>query len=146
MKWNWGTKLIVVFGVFVLAMIWLVAMTMRQDVQLVKKEYYQEELRYQQVINARSNAHALGDTVVITKTPAAIRIQLPVQMRGEPIRGKVMLYCAAAELRDKNWVLLTDSNGVQEILSDGLAKGSYTIRLSWEKGDKTYYTEHNIQL
>ena len=44
MKWNWGTKLILVFSLFVAGMITLVVMSMKQKVQLVAKDYYKEQI------------------------------------------------------------------------------------------------------
>jgi len=146
MKWNWGTKLMLVFSFFASAMILLVIMSMRQKVQMVAKDYYKDELRYQQVIDASNLANGLTEKVRVIKQDSFITIQLPHEMKGRKITGKLLFYCASESAKDKVVVMQTDVSGKQEVPASKFSEGNYTVKIEWECDGKQYYAEQFITL
>src|SRR5690606_4368264 len=58
---NWGHGITIFFIGFVLFMVSLVVICMRQDnIHLVTQNYYEEEINYQQQIEKMANAEELG--------------------------------------------------------------------------------------
>lgn len=57
---NWGNKLLVTFIVFGAGMGVLVYKSMNTTYELVEKDYYKKELRYQEVIDGSNRANALS--------------------------------------------------------------------------------------
>ena len=55
---NWGKWIIVSFVLFAAFIGILVVICVRQDISLVSKNYYQEELAYQQQIDRMNNGTA----------------------------------------------------------------------------------------
>ena len=146
MKWNWGTKLMLVFSFFASAMILLVIMSMRQKVQMVAKDYYKDELRYQQVIDATSLANTLSAKVEITKEDGFIIVQVPHEMNGVVINGKLLFYCASESAKDQQIKLQTDVSGKQAISSSQFKPGNYTVKIEWQFNGKQYYAERPLTL
>ncbi len=146
MKWNWGTKLILVFSFFALAMILLVVMSMRQKVQMVAEDYYKDELRYQQVIDATALANTLSAKVEITKQHDKIMLQFPHEMNGAVLNGRLLFYCAAESAKDQTIKLETDILGKQLIAADKFRPGNYIVKIEWKYKDKQYYTEQPLSL
>jgi hypothetical protein len=146
MKWNWGTKLMLVFGCFVAAMIALIVMSMKQKVQLVAKDYYKDELRYQQVINATSSANALSTKVTVRKQSGFIIIQLPQEMAGEKVNGTIHFYCAAEAAKDKELQLHINDAAQQQISLQQFLTGNYIIKIEWTHNGKQYYTEQPLTI
>ncbi|OYZ47929.1 MAG: hypothetical protein B7Y19_07425, partial [Sphingobacteriales bacterium 24-40-4] len=56
---NWGNKLVVVFVAFALFMGYMVYRALSTKYDLVSKDYYKDELRYQERIDGVKNAVAL---------------------------------------------------------------------------------------
>ena len=61
---NWGNKLILVFIVFAVMMSVLVYKSVNTKYDLVSKDYYKDELRYQDKIDGMHNAAKVSDVVV----------------------------------------------------------------------------------
>lgn len=141
MKWNWGTKLMLVFSLFASAMIMLVIMSMRQKVQMVAQDYYKDELHYQQVIDATSMANTLSKKASIIKSENQIVLQLPHEMNGAVINGRLLFYCASESAKDQQVKLQTDLSGKQVIAADQFKPGNYTVKIEWQFNGKQYYTE-----
>jgi nitrogen fixation protein FixH len=78
---NWGYKLFFTFIVFAILMSWLVYRAFHTDFQLVEKEYYKSELRYQEVIDGTNRVNALSSTVSLTVENETIILQLPDEMK-----------------------------------------------------------------
>ena len=73
---NWGNKLVVVFIVFGAFIGYLVYQAVNTKYDLVSKEYYKDELRYQDTIDRQKNASKLSD-VKIEQDADAVTIHLP---------------------------------------------------------------------
>ena len=58
---NWGTKITLSFIAFVGIIITMVVISMRQDISLVAKDYYVQEIAYQDQIDRIRNNHDLGE-------------------------------------------------------------------------------------
>jgi hypothetical protein len=146
MKWNWGTKLILVFGFFIAAMTALVIMSMRQKIQMVAKDYYNDELKYQQVINATELANQLSTPVELIKQDGYIILQLPAEMKGEVIKGTILFYYPADAVKDRELPLQTNTDAQQLVPLSLFLPGNYTVKIAWIHKDKQYYAEQSLSL
>ncbi len=144
MIWNWGTKIILVFGLFVTAMITLVVMSMKQKVEMVTKDYYKDELRYQQVINASSLANALSTKVEIKQQDGFLLVQLPQEMAGAAVTGNLLFYCAADAAKDRQVQLQTNITAQQQISLHNFLPGNYIVKIQWTHHNMQYYTEQPL--
>jgi hypothetical protein len=146
MKWNWGTKLMMVFGIFVLGMVSLVVMSMRQKVELVAKNYYQDELRYQEVLNATALANGLSAAVKVTKEAGFVTVQLPQEMAAGPVQGKIFFYCPSDAKKDRHIPLSIDGKGLQAVGLQQLVPGKYLVKIAWEFNKQQYYAEQTLTI
>jgi hypothetical protein len=142
---NWGNKLILVFIAFAGLMFFLVYKAMNTRYELVSKTYYQDELRYQDKIDAIANASALRDIQVNTDKDYLI-LQLPNDFIGQSVKGDIWLYCKTDAVKDLRLALTANDEGRQLIPKKQLKANKYLLKLSWETNDKKYYTEKDIEL
>lgn len=140
---SWGNKLVVVFVLFALLIGTLVYKAMHTKYELVSKDYYTEELRYQDKIDGKNNAAKIG-SVSVTQDAETVQIDLPAEMKGRKIAGEAWFYCKTDAQKDRKIALETDADGRQIILKKQLAKGVFELKLNWQAGDEKYYTEQNI--
>jgi nitrogen fixation protein FixH len=141
---NWGYKLFFTFIVFAVLMSWLVYRALHTDFQLVEKEYYKSELRYQEVIDGTNRVNALSTDVNLTQESETITLQLPDEMKNQQLEGSIWFYCAYDAARDRKMKLKPDASGKQQIAAAELLPGSYTVKIQWKQADKHYYSEKKL--
>lgn len=143
MKINWGYKILILYSVFVLGIMLLVFKSTQQKFDLVQKDYYAEELKFQNVINATANAKNLGGELVTIRKGGRLLITLPKGFQTTSVKGIAHLYYAADENRDisKNFETI---NGTFDIELLTIMSGSYTLKLNVEMKGEPYYYEQKI--
>ncbi len=138
---NWGQKLILVFIIFASGMIYLAYRCMHVDTDLVTKEYYKDELRYQDVIDGTKSANALSSKVQITQQNEMIRVQLPDEMKNGKVSGSIWFYCASDAKKDRHIPIQLNTDAFQQINKNILLRGTYTVKFDWTSNNKHYYSE-----
>jgi hypothetical protein len=138
---NWGNKLLLTFIVFVAGMSFLVYKSTRTEFDLVEKDYYKQELGYQQIINSKQEAESLSEPVSFTQSENGVVLQLPAEMKDKTISGEVWFYCAYDKKKDKKFSLLTNKEGAQIFQLASVEPGTYTVKVSWKDESKNYYSE-----
>lgn len=141
---NWGNKLFLTFIVFGASMMYLVYRSVNTNYELVEKDYYKSELRYQQVIDGTNRVNQLSSAVKIEQTNAGITLELPQEMKEKDISGDVLFYCAYAQKKDKKFSLQMDNNGVQVFPPNAISPGSYTVKITWSSEGKNYFSKKNL--
>lgn len=143
---NWGNKLLLTFIVFGIGMFYLVYRSMRTNYDLVEKDYYNQELRYQQKIDATNRTNALQSSLVLEQTEQGVHVQLPFEMKNKTLNGDIWFYCAYDAGKDKKISLRPDSNARQLIPLQELEPGNYTVKLNWTESGQTYYAEKTLTI
>lgn len=138
---NWGNKLLLVFVGFGSFMSFMVYRCMQAPVNLVAKEYYRDELAYQQVIDGKALAQTLSSDVHLQQSADSISIQLPAEMKALPIKGQVTFYCAADARKDRQFDLQPNSTALQQLPNKLVLPGQYLVKVDWLVGDARYYSE-----
>jgi nitrogen fixation protein FixH len=142
---NWGYKLVAVFVVFAGMMGFMVYRCFNTNTDLVEKEYYKSELRYQEVIDGRDNANKLSAAPQLTQSGSDIILQMPEEMKNASVSGAVLFYCAYDATKDRKLPLAIDKNGVQSF-SSKVKPGRYIVKIDWNKDGRNYYAEKNITI
>ena len=62
---NWGARIALLYGGFVVLIVVLVTKSMREDFDLVSADYYNKELAYQNVIEAAKEQATLSEPVKV---------------------------------------------------------------------------------
>lgn len=143
---NWGHKLTITICIFVSFMAYMLYRCITTEFQLVEKEYYKSELKYQQVINGSQNAKALSGTVQVYKQNNEVVVQLPDEMKQQPVSGNLWFYCAYDASMDRKMAFTPNENGNQSFQVSGFKKGAYTVKIEWSSGNEHYYTEQSLNL
>lgn len=140
---SWGNKLVIVFLLFAGLIGSMVYKAMNIKFELVSKDYYKDELRYQDRIDGSANAAKLGN-ITVSQDAEALRIVLPKEMKGIKTEGEAWFYCKTDAAKDRKIALQVDENGQQWIMKSKLRKANYELKLSWQTASEKYYTEQNV--
>jgi hypothetical protein len=141
---NPGKWIVVVFVLFAAFIGTLVTVCMREDISLVTKDYYAQELAYQDQIRRINNAAALTNKPQITVTRDFIRVTFDSLSFVE--RGELDLFCPSDSKMDRNFeITMSDDQEFTYALS-GLKTGMYRVKLLWSMDGKDFYQEEIVNL
>jgi hypothetical protein len=143
MKISWGHKIAGAYILFVAGIVFLVLKANSERFDLVTKDYYGEELKYQQVIDQAANANALSMPVRAEKSNNELLIRFPDEMAGKKIDGEVYLYYPADAAKDFRQSFIINGLELRQALPVGI-RGKYELKLSWLADGKKYYHEKKI--
>ena len=141
---NWGNKLLLTFIVFGAGMFYLVYRSVSTNYELVEKDYYKSELRYQQVIDGNKLANTLVSSVKLEQKDQSVLLQLPEEMKNKVITGEIWFYCAYDGKKDKKFNLTVNDEGAQVFEPGIITPGNYTVKINWSNDGKDYYTEKTL--
>jgi hypothetical protein len=141
---NWGKWIIVSFVLFAIFIGTLVTVCVKQNIGLVSKNYYNDELVYQDQIKRISNTTELQQKPAISKHDNNIKIRFDKQFRIQ--RGQVKFYCPSNPEMDKDFELAITEDNSQTFNIDSFQKGMYKAKLTWIMDGKEYYYEKMIYL
>ncbi|MCU0403383.1 MAG: FixH family protein [Chitinophagaceae bacterium] len=139
-KWNWGTGIIFVYSGFVVFMLGMVYLCSRQHFDLVTPDYYEQELKFQEVIDGQKNEMLLGKPTTVVVSDEGVTVTLP--MEGYDGEGMVTLYRPDNAKYDISLPL----NGKSSVMipMDKLKEGIYKVKASWQNEGKPFYNEQTL--
>jgi hypothetical protein len=141
---NWGKSIIVAFVLFAAFIGTLVTVCVRQDVHLVTKEYYKEELDYQRQIDRMAHTALLKEKPSIKVEGALLSIAYPDFARLES--GRLKLFRPSDSRMDKMFELKKSDETAQYFSTAGMNKGMYRARLQWTMDGEEFFLEQVIYL
>jgi hypothetical protein len=141
---NWGKWIIVAFVLFTGFIAILVTVCMRQEINLVSKEYYREELAYQDQILRMNNANKLDKKPAIQKAGTFLTIDFDHFNKIE--NGKLKLFSPSDPKKDKVFILNASEGNQQSIPVDNLAKGMYRAQMQWNMNGQEYFVETVVNI
>lgn len=147
MALNFGHKILLVFIVFGLLMGTLIYMSVKTEFELVSKEYYKEELAYQEVIDARKNAETLSSSITLNYQDKRLHLLMPAEMKSGVDSGEIYFYCPADAKKDTILPLQPDTAGLQIVeIGGAVSPAAYKLRIKWNAAGKSYYQENYMNL
>ena len=148
MKINWGTGIVIAFGlfiIFILSFVYKVQSNQKYDNELVTKDYYKKEALVQGDIEKQENANALTNKVTIEKTAEGVKIQFPADFDYSKINGKVSLYRPSSQKLDFE-IPISLSSPHLLIPKSNLAGGLWDISIDWEYGGVKYLNKDSFRI
>ena len=125
---------------------YMVYRCMQTPVDLVTKEYYKDELIYQDVIDAKKHAASLAGSVDLRQGSEGLILTLPLEMQHHTVNGSVQFYCPNDVKRDRHFDLKVDTAASQRIDPGVVLPGHYTLRVKWISGGVQYLDERALTI
>ena len=141
---SWGIRIVILYLSFVGLILTLVIMSSAQKVDLVSKDYYAQELKYQGKIDAIKNMNEVDSLFKIEKLDDQLRILFPKSKISRSITGKINFFRPSDSALDYYESIVLDSSSRQTIELSKLQKGLYLLQVSFTDGQKEFYKEEPI--
>lgn len=143
---NWGYRIAIFFGAFVLITTGVTVYLMNQKVDVVTENYYEKELKYQDQIDKVTRTRALRESVEITNTGKELIVKFPNLPDKNQSKDLISLYRPSDDSKDVKIPVLTDTSRTQVVGIDRLAKGYWKVKINWTSGGSEYYYESVFNL
>lgn len=144
MKFNWGvgiTIVIIAFMTFILSFVYKASQT---NTDLTSEDYYEQEINYQQTIEAKNNALNLKNDFKFSQSEEFFIVTFPSSV-GSIEEGYIHFYRPENADLDKKFKLEL-SNGIMAFPKESLVKGGYHLKISWHINDQDYLVEKEINI
>ncbi len=146
MKINWGTGIVIAFGLFItfiLYFVFKVQSDSQYDNELVVEEYYKQELKFENQMTKEQNAIDMTEKISISTSEEGINITFPSDLDLTKVTGKVSLYRPSNQKLDFE-VPISLSGPHLLIPKSNLVGGRWDISLDWSYDGKDFLNKKTI--
>ena len=139
---NFGKWIVVSFILFAGFIAGLVIVCIREDISLVSRTYYQEELKYQDQIDRLNNAARLASKPSIRVVSDSLKISF--SEFGRVQSGEITLFRPSDPKHDRRFTIAQSQDAFRLVSLQGLPGGMYKARMAWVMDGKEYFIEDTI--
>jgi len=126
--------------VFVSCIAAFITFAVRQQMDLVRPDYYEEEIRYQVQFDRLERTRSLGAGARITADAmrGTLEVGIPAAHASALTAGTIQFYRPSDAGQDRVIPLKPSSEGVQKAAISDLGAGLWRVRVRWTTGGKEY--------
>lgn len=140
MKFNWGTGITIVIILFMGFILMMVFKASQTDADLNAENYYEQEITYQDRIDAIANATPFEDQVEIVQKEEHIQVSYPAHIVDQ---GTIQFFKPDDASLDIE-VPMDASESMVTVDGSMVVPGRYDVKLSWSFEGEQYYLERAI--
>jgi hypothetical protein len=140
---NWGKGIFISFILFAAFLAVMVTIMVRQDISLVSKTYYAEDLAFQQQYERKQNTEQLlVKPEIFIESRQLLNVHFPAGSHIEA--GEVKVFRPSTDKLDQVVKLSASSDSLQQFTLKTLEQGPYRVKMTWKMNGKEYYIEKLI--
>jgi|ERR1041385_3740200 hypothetical protein len=142
----WPYAILAWFVIFTSAMAAWVTVAVRQKMDLVRSDYYEEEVHFQSQLDRLNRTAAIRGTVAIRydATRSGVTIDLPGAHLEPRPTGRIQFYRPSDASLDVEVPLALEVTGEQHIDVGMLRGGQWKIRVQWNVAAQEYFFEQTM--
>ena len=142
----WLISITVFFVLLIGAIVSFILFANRHREELVRPDYYAEEMRFQLQLDRLNRTQPIRDRIAISFDPGerAVRIALPVGTDLPSVVGEIHLYRPSNSRLDRKMRLTLDAHGIQRINAAGLRPGLWKVRVQWTVEGREYFLDETV--
>lgn len=145
-KFNWGWKIGLLYGGFVVMIITLAFRASSEKVELVTKNYYEEELKYQERIDQQHMADSLHLRPEWTVGHGHVSMKIPSTDHVAEVKGTVKFYCPSDAQKDFSYPFTAKTDSDVVISHAGLAHSLYRVNVEWTQDSHQLLSESVLKI
>jgi hypothetical protein len=140
-KSNWGKGLTLAIIGFMAAMLGMVYISFRQTNEMIEDNYYERELKYQKIIDAKNELIDYRNFEYISADDKLIHLHLPSEVSNKIESGFFQFIRLDNESMDKKFPISQVNSNSLAISKSDLIHGEYRVKLAWKNDGKDYFYE-----
>jgi hypothetical protein len=146
-KFNWGHGVVLALASFITFIVLMILIFPhgQQNAEVVSDHYYEDELAYQDVINAKNNADLLIAKPSFSQNISGITLTFPETIQPNDRKVSFILFRTNDANLDVKKDLQLSADHFFTIPAKILAVGSYTLKVKWTVDKKPYQVDYDVQ-
>jgi len=142
----WPIVIIAYFIVFISGVVTFAIFASRQKVELVRPDYYADEIQFQQQLDRLNRTQPINAsvTIVYNSDQQTITVTLPAAHAQHPTSGQIHLYRPSDAHLDQDLALALDAEGVQHVNAKNLRPGLWKVRVQWTADGQDYFFAQTV--
>ena len=145
MKFNWGTGITVFIIAFMGHILFLVFNTTRVQADLQAEDYYEQEIHYQNRVEAISNSANLKSQFLLSQTENYVLLKYPVELQKSQLKGQIQFFKPDNATLDKTFTI--EASIQQQLINKkDLIEGMYVVKVNGTSSGLPYYFEESIYI
>lgn len=142
---NWGKGITIFMLAFIGFIGTMVYVAFTKNADLVRDDYYENELAFDQLKTDKSNYTHMGTEIHFEKNENGVTFLFPPAMTGAT-DGTISFYRPDQKKHDREFELAINENGMQLLPYSNFKEGYYDITIQWkDQAQMGYIFESNIQ-
>lgn len=146
-KFTWAHGVILALACFICFILYLVLIFPmgQKNSELIADDYYEQELIYQKVIDAKTNADKLAEKPAYSVENGEMILQFSKD--NAPESGNVSFYLYRSDDANLDIKKTEKLNAAGQLRIPGkvLVPGSYILKLNWERNNTPYQVDYDVQ-
>jgi len=134
---NWGNKITIVFISFVILVITMVTISMKQDFYLVEENYYEEEIAYQSKMEEIKNGQNWQGKIHTIQNGNIVSLSFE---DADKVTGKIS-FIRPSDANLDFFIPLTEEANIPV---EKFEVGNWKVAYEWEKDGVKYFKEDKI--
>lgn len=134
------------FAIVITCIAIFITWAVKQNMDLVRSDYYEQEILFQRHIDAAKRTMALGSQAALTLDAKAgvLNVRVPATHVTRVFHGNVHLYRPSNASLDRHIPLQPNTRGEVVLSVNDLAPGLWRLRAEWTADRKSYLLESNV--
>ncbi|MHB8521468.1 MAG: FixH family protein [Limisphaerales bacterium] len=142
----WPIAIVAYFVVFIGFLAAFIVFAARQSMDLVRADYYDEEIRFQDQLDRLNRTQPVDHQVTVAYKPGqpAVTVELPAAHVRRQVSGLIHFYRPSNARLDQNFRLAVGADGVQKLDVTKLRAGLWKVRVQWTVDGQEYCCDRPI--
>jgi hypothetical protein len=145
MKFNWGTGIFIFLLMFLAACAVFIVFALRQDVNLVHKDYYEKGVDYTEQMNVNARSEPLKKDIHVSQQEKFLQVEFENSLAAKIDTGSIHFYRPSNQKLDVFYTMELTGN-ILIIPKDELNSGRYLLKLSWFTDGLRYEYEKPVDI
>jgi len=141
---SWGWKIVILYCSFVAMMLFMVFLSVRENIDLVADNYYEQDLKYETQIQKIKNAKSLQNDISLNYEADKKLLVFEYPNLEEKLQGNITFFRPSDRKLDFETPIDADSTNKQSISASNLKSGLWRVKIEWSTGKTPFYTEHTV--
>ncbi len=142
----WPIAIIAFFAIAITGIIAFTVFATRNEMELVREDYYDEEMRFQQQLDRLNRTQALGAQVSVAydSHQQSLTITLPAVQTRHQKSGRIHFYRPSDARLDQDIELAIDAEGSQRVDARKFRSGLWRVRVYWTTDGQDYFSDQSV--
>lgn len=146
LKFHWGYGILVFIIVFLLFIAGNIFYSTFIRTDLVERDYYESELKYQEQIDKMQRTKDSGVIPEFIQGAATLAVKFPDDYKDKEVSGQFYFYRPSDASLDRVIEMDLNENSFQTIQTKGIPKGFWRVKIDWNVDSVSYFHEEEIYI